>query len=788
MSIATSHSPAICPSSPMFPPSATADGADADCGDSEPSAEVSDVAASNVPGPDRLPTIEKLADLSARCEGVEAEWWQALVVRFALEHFDAPASMIERAQEHGPERCWQTAMAMLDSRVVLLSGIKLTDNVTFKYESLAAAEASVLDELELFHRRRCADFSDENPDRTDSRMSTKAPPKPKSAPRKTEASKATETDDELISRALSYHGWQKWQANGISNEELFSQICARLSQALVGGPRIYAVDHRIGAIWFDQAHTAGVPSIADDELVAATRRLFNLPQPQELVEHFDNGKVRHTREPKPPAAGNAASPAPPLIDETPAGIEILDTRDIPLADVIRSPYQTRDEPDGEWLNEMVASIKAEGQLTPALVREVRGKWELIAGHTRTAALRKAGRSVLRATVCRCDDMTAARIVFLENDKRRELNPIERARGLQMMVDTCKAAGRTQAQAAADAKISESFLSNALRMLRLPPEWQDRLIAGELSIEQSRALATWVDYPQVINAFSKHIENCGVGKGPIDSHHFDSALGKGIDGGSRPMGKDVFGGGCLFKPTKDEEKDLDIREVKSRWGGSPAKRAFNVPLWNKLQKAAKQKKKDREEKTAAKAGKTTSSSNSKRPRYEGQFDQDIKEAWLLAYRSALAERLTGKKKLSASDRTIVARLALFHADPLSDELAPEDVIYLQPAALDERLLTIVQNDVTSELGGAWDTGSFEFEPLHAVAEALGLDPVTHFKVTRNTFGGFGDDDLAMLASQMDLEPKGNRDAIIATIADATWPRDEVPALLHLPAPKKPKAKK
>lgn len=609
-----------------------------------------------------------------------------------------------------------------------------------------------------------------------------APKKVQSTTRPTKkAAKAPETDDELIARALSHHGWPRWEVNGIADEELFQEICLRLSQALVCGPRQYAVNHRSGAIWFDQSHTVGVPSISGDELVAAARRIYRLPQPQQLVEHSRNGKVRHTMEPKGKAVkSQAVTPA-----AGPVQITILETVEIPLGKIARSPFQTRSEPDKAWLQEIAESMKQHGQTTPALGRWSDDRFELIAGHTRHQAAESLDWITLRCEVCDVDDPTAARLVYLENAKRRELTAIDRANGLKLLADQYALAGKTQAQCAADAEISEGQMSNMLRLLRLPDVWQQRLIGGELSVEQSRALATWVDYPKVIEAFETHIQNCGLKEGPIDKHHFERALEVALERASRPMSKDHYGRGCLFKPTDAERAELDIREVKQSYG-PPAKRAFNLTLWNKLQKAAVKKKKDNEAKQqTATEGAKSSGKQSARPRDDHRFKQEIQDAWILAYRAAIAKHLEAKK-LPAADRTAIARLAFCLPEPV--ETKPSELFTMPQADLDELCVAAVRSDLTRVLRGNWDTGGIDFEPLQSLVHVLRLNAAPHFIITEDTFEGFGDSDLVKLAGQMDLELVADRFGRIEQIVSATWPRDDVPELLLPPVPKKAKAKK
>ena len=752
--------------SPMSPPSGVAADAVDSCSAIDPSpADSADVAssASGTTWPERL------SDLHSRCEGTEAEWWQALVVGYAVELTDFAQPLFDHARSDGPESIWPFAMSALDTRVRWVAGVEVWPahedlaQRALRREALDAAEAAVLDELLLFHRRRGAtDFSTENQStESGGTMATKTTtrkPKP--------AKPVTETDEQLVLRALSYHGWQRWQQCGISDDVLLIQIRERLSQALVHGPRVYAVDHTIPAMWFDQSTTSGVPDLADDELVATVRRLFSLPFP---------------------AAGNEASPVEQLAERLgmgsaaagPRPVAIVETIDVPLVKIVRSPFQTRDEPSAAWLDEVVESLRAHGQTTPALGRWVDDAFELIAGHTRWAAASLLEWDTLRCEVCVCDDATAARLVYIENADRRELTVIERARGLKLLADQYAAAGRTQAEAAKDASIAESTMSNMLRMLRLPAEWQTRVSDGDLSIEQSRTLATWSDCPAVLDAVTGLMKEMGVAEGPVDKHHFERALERATERGSRPMSKDSYGRGCLFTPTEAERKELDIREVKSQWG-PPSKRAFNVTLWNKLNNAAKKRIKEREAKQAEKAGIEPPKPTGQQ-RNEYQFRDRLETAWQRAFRKAFVERVTGKQKLSKTERAIVARMGLM----LDLETEPQELLAMSAQALDDWLFGNVQKELTRKLRGHWDQGEFRLPELQAIAAVMHLDPAPHFQIEKETLDGFGDADLATLAKQLDIVLSGNREQRIKQLTAITWPREEVPAILQLAKPKKGK---
>lgn len=276
------------------------------------------------------------------------------------------------------------------------------------------------------------------------------------------------------------------------------------------------------------------------------------------------------------------------------GLSIQPARMIPLALIDDSPYQTRTEPDAAWLAELQESLRTKGQANPCLIRASSqpGRWEFIAGHTRGQAARALGWTEIRCEIAQnCDDVSAAALVLIDNEKRRELTVLDKAKGLQRLKEVYAAAGKTQAQLAGDQRLAESTISNQLRLLKLPDVWQQRLLAGELHIDQARALVRWVDYSKFFEGFAAHIKNCGLETGPIDNHHFESSRWHGIEAASRTMTQREYGASCAFKPTADQLAELDVHEVSTNYG-SKEKRAFNVALWTKLQREAKAKQKQR----------------------------------------------------------------------------------------------------------------------------------------------------------------------------------------------------
>jgi len=152
-------------------------------------------------------------------------------------------------------------------------------------------------------------------------------------------------------------------------------------------------------------------------------------------------------------------------------------------------YQPRTRMDAESLNDLAASIKAQGIMQPILVRPVgrqdgEDHYEIIAGERRWRAARIAGLTEVPALVREIPDEAALAMSLIENIQRENLNPLEEAAGLQRLVDEF---GMTHQQAADAVGRSRSAASNLLRLLQLAPPVQDMLMSGSIDMGHARAL-------------------------------------------------------------------------------------------------------------------------------------------------------------------------------------------------------------------------------------------------------------------------------------------------------------
>ena len=150
-------------------------------------------------------------------------------------------------------------------------------------------------------------------------------------------------------------------------------------------------------------------------------------------------------------------------------------------------YQPRTQMDPASLEELAASIKAQGLMQPILVRPLSGtgdRYEIIAGERRWRAAQIAGLTEVPTLIREIPDESALAMALIENIQRENLNPLEEAQGLQRLIDEFS---MTHQQAADAVGRSRPAASNLLRLLQLVPPVQELLMQGQLDMGHARAL-------------------------------------------------------------------------------------------------------------------------------------------------------------------------------------------------------------------------------------------------------------------------------------------------------------
>ena len=130
------------------------------------------------------------------------------------------------------------------------------------------------------------------------------------------------------------------------------------------------------------------------------------------------------------------------------------------------------------------SIKTHGVVQPLLVRRRGDRYELIAGERRWRAAKMAGLSRVPIVVKEVPDHDLLEIALIENIQREDLNPIEEAQAYRNLIDTV---GLTQDALATRLGRDRSYITNYLRLLRLPDDIQQLVTEGKLSTGHARTI-------------------------------------------------------------------------------------------------------------------------------------------------------------------------------------------------------------------------------------------------------------------------------------------------------------
>ncbi len=160
-------------------------------------------------------------------------------------------------------------------------------------------------------------------------------------------------------------------------------------------------------------------------------------------------------------------------------------REVPVHVIAPNPRQPRSCFDERELEELAASMREVGLLQPLVVREVEpDRYELIAGERRLRAAKLARLTHLPVIIRETPEADVLKEALIENIHRAQLNPLEEAAAYQQLLDDF---GVTHEELARRLGKSRPTLSNALRLLSLPPVVQSKVAAGVLSAGHAKAL-------------------------------------------------------------------------------------------------------------------------------------------------------------------------------------------------------------------------------------------------------------------------------------------------------------
>lgn len=175
---------------------------------------------------------------------------------------------------------------------------------------------------------------------------------------------------------------------------------------------------------------------------------------------------------------------------------------IPVNNVRPNPYQPRKVFNDDSIKELSESIKEHGVFQPILVRESIQGYELIAGERRLRASKLAGLKEIPAITLEFNDTEMMEISLLENIQREDLSAIEEAEAYQKLIENL---GYTQEELAKRISKSRSYVTNTMRLLKLPSEVKQMVQANEISYGHARALINIEDEDEQIELAKKTVK-------------------------------------------------------------------------------------------------------------------------------------------------------------------------------------------------------------------------------------------------------------------------------------------
>ena len=164
-----------------------------------------------------------------------------------------------------------------------------------------------------------------------------------------------------------------------------------------------------------------------------------------------------------------------------------------------NPHQPRKHLDVDDLNDLADSIKIHGVLEPIVVAHTPAGYQIIAGERRWRAAKKAGLKTVPAIVKKTSPKGMLEMSIVENLQRSDLNPLERAHSLNRLITEFRL---TPGQVAKRVGKSPSYISNSIKLLKLPDALKDGLLSGLITEGHARALQTLDNSKQLVEAYKQ----------------------------------------------------------------------------------------------------------------------------------------------------------------------------------------------------------------------------------------------------------------------------------------------
>jgi ParB family chromosome partitioning protein len=202
------------------------------------------------------------------------------------------------------------------------------------------------------------------------------------------------------------------------------------------------------------------------------------PDTRKAPDHKALGKGLHAL--LPGRGGAAAAPAP-----QPTPVADGNVVPIPITQVKPNPNQPRRDFDEQAMLELAQSVERDGIIQPIIVRRIATQeYQIIAGERRWRAATLAKLTNVPVIVREADDQKVLELAIVENIQREDLNPIELAIAFERMASEL---GLSHEEIGQKTGKDRTTVTNAIRLLQLPPSVQKLISSDELKPGHARAL-------------------------------------------------------------------------------------------------------------------------------------------------------------------------------------------------------------------------------------------------------------------------------------------------------------
>jgi ParB family chromosome partitioning protein len=181
------------------------------------------------------------------------------------------------------------------------------------------------------------------------------------------------------------------------------------------------------------------------------------------------------------------------------------TNTLSLNQLQPNPLQPRGAVSAESLSDLTESIKEHGVLEPLIVAHTPAGYQIIAGERRWRASKLAGLDKVPVIIKETTPQGMLEMALVENVQRTDLNPIERAKAFDRLIQEFNL---TSSGIASRISKSTAYVSNSLRLLKLPDALKDGLLSGLITEGHARALAGIEDIRTMVEAYKIILRESG----------------------------------------------------------------------------------------------------------------------------------------------------------------------------------------------------------------------------------------------------------------------------------------